>query len=70
MGAAGGRALYGDLLGVLAGAAWGATTVVVRRSALSEAPPAQTLLYQLAVGCALLLAAALATGQAGRVAAT
>ena len=42
--------LLGDLLGVAAGAAWGATTVVVRRSALSEAPPAQTLQYQLVVG--------------------
>jgi drug/metabolite transporter (DMT)-like permease len=66
-GGLGGRALLGDLYGVLAGAAWGATTVVVRRSALSEAPPAQTLLYQLLVGCALLLAAAALTGQLGRV---
>ena len=60
-------ALLGDLLGVAAGAAWGATTVVVRRSVLSEAPPAQTLLYQLLVGFLLLLAAAAFTGQAGRV---
>lgn len=65
-----GPALLGDLLGVLAGAAWGATTVVVRRSALSEAPPALTLLYQLVVGFVLLLAAAAATGQLGRVAST
>jgi drug/metabolite transporter (DMT)-like permease len=65
-----GPALLGDLLGVLAGAAWGATTVVVRNSALSEAPPATTLLYQLLAGLVLLLAAALATGQAGRVALT
>jgi drug/metabolite transporter (DMT)-like permease len=69
-GAMGGPALWGDLCGVLAGAAWGATTVVVRRSALSEAPPAQTLLYQLAVGCLLLLGAAGLTGQAGQVALT
>ena len=62
-----GPALLGDLLGVLAGVAWGATTVVVRTSALSEAPPATTLLYQLLVGAALLLLAALLTGQAGRV---
>lgn len=66
----GGRALVGDLFGVLAGAAWGATTVVVRRSSLSEAPPAATLLYQLVVGCVVLLAAAAATGQFGRVAFT
>jgi drug/metabolite transporter (DMT)-like permease len=64
---AGPGALLGDLLGVAAGAAWGATTVVVRRSALSEAPPAQTLQYQLLVGFVLLLAAAALTGQAGRV---
>lgn len=66
-GGLGGSALLGDLYGVLAGAAWGATTVVVRRSALSEAPPAQTLLYQLVVGCLLLLVAAALTGQLGRV---
>lgn len=62
-----GRALLGDLLGVLAGAAWGATTVVVRRSALADAPAAQTLLYQLAVGFAVLLPIAVVTGQAGRL---
>lgn len=69
-GALAGRALGGDALGVLAGAAWGTTTVVVRRSALSEAPPATTLLYQLAVGFVLLLGAAAASGQLGRVALT
>jgi drug/metabolite transporter (DMT)-like permease len=60
--------LLGDLLGVAAGAAWGASTVVVRRSALSEAPPAQTLQYQLVVGFVLLLVLAAVTGQSGRVA--
>jgi len=69
-GGLGGEALLGDLLGVLAGAAWGATTVVVRNSTLSEAPPATTLLYQLLGGLVLLTAAALLTGQAGRVAPT
>jgi drug/metabolite transporter (DMT)-like permease len=59
--------LWGDALGVMAGAAWAATTVVVRCSSLSEAPPAQTLLYQLLGGCVLLLAAALVSGQAGQV---
>ena len=62
--------LLGDLLGVAAGAAWGATTVVVRRSALSEAPPAQTLQYQLVIGFVLLLVLAAVTGQAGRIAFT
>jgi drug/metabolite transporter (DMT)-like permease len=64
------RMLLGDALGVGAGAAWGATTVVVRTSRLSEAPPALTLFYQLAVGFILLLAVALFTGQAGHVALT
>ena len=62
--------LAGDLLGILAGAAWGATTVVIRTSRLSEAPPTQTLLYQLAGGFVILLAAAFASGQAGRVSLT
>ena len=62
--------LRGDALGVLAGAAWGATTVVVRASRLSEAAPARTLLYQLAVGFVLLLAAAVVTGQAAAVSMT
>jgi drug/metabolite transporter (DMT)-like permease len=61
------RALLGDALGILAGAAWGATTVVIRCSALSEAPPARTLLYQLLGGFVLLCSYAAFTGQAGRV---
>jgi drug/metabolite transporter (DMT)-like permease len=59
--------LWGDLLGLLAGLAWGATTVVIRVSALSDAPPTQTLLYQLVGGAALLLPVALLTGQAGPI---
>jgi drug/metabolite transporter (DMT)-like permease len=62
--------LVGDLLGILAGAAWGATTVVIRTSALSEAPPSQTLLYQLVGGFVLLLAAAFVSGQAGHASLT
>lgn len=64
------RMLWGDTLGLLAGAAWGATTVVIRSSTLSEAPPARTLLYQLAVGFVLLLAVAAGTGQATEVSLT
>lgn len=66
-GGLGAAALRGDLFAVLAGAAWGATTVVVRTSALSEAPAAETLLHQLVGGFALLLAASLGLGEAGRV---
>ncbi|MDG9927492.1 MULTISPECIES: DMT family transporter [unclassified Pseudomonas] len=61
------RMLLGDLLGLLAGMAWGATTVVVRGSRLSEAPPALTLFYQLAVSFVLLLGFVVATGALGPV---
>ncbi|RZI85424.1 MAG: DMT family transporter [Pseudomonas sp.] len=62
-----GRTLLGDAFGVLAGLAWGATTVVVRGSRLSEAPATLTLFYQLMVGFVGLLMIALLTGQIGMV---
>ncbi|MGO4304844.1 DMT family transporter [Cupriavidus sp. RAF12] len=62
-----GSTLVGDGLGILAGALWAATTIVVRGSKLSSAPASKTLLYQLAVSAVLLLAMALAAGQAARV---
>lgn len=46
--------LIGDALGVLGGIFWAATTLLIRKSALSEAPPATTLFYQLA-GCGVIL---------------
>lgn len=49
-----GRALLGDALALAGGVAWGATTVTIRCSALSSAPPAETLAYQL-LGAPLLL---------------
>lgn len=57
------RMLFGDAFGVLAGACWGATTVVVRASRLSEAPVTLTLFYQLIVGFLGLLLIALFSGQ-------
>jgi drug/metabolite transporter (DMT)-like permease len=57
-----GASLWGDFLALLAGAAWGATTVMIRVSALATAPATETLLYQLVVGCLVLGAASLATG--------
>lgn len=54
---------WGDLLALLGGLAWGATTVVIRISRLSQTPPAQTLLYQLVGAFVLLLAAAIGLGQ-------
>ena len=63
IGAAARRALTGDALALLAGAAWGATTVAIRCSTLAAAPATETLLYQLAGACVLLLPAAWLTGQ-------
>ncbi|MCY1435531.1 carboxylate/amino acid/amine transporter [compost metagenome] len=59
--------LLGDALGVLGGMAWGFTTVVVRTTRLSEAPPTLTLFYQLFVAAILLLLVALATGEVEKV---
>ena len=56
--------LLGDALGVLGGLFWGATTVLIRRSALSEAPPTVTLLYQLGGAGVILLVIAAVLGQA------
>jgi drug/metabolite transporter (DMT)-like permease len=64
------KVLWGDTLGLLAALAWGATTVVVRFSTLSEARPTQTLLYQLVGAFALLLPVAFLMGQAGEVSLT
>ncbi|MHC6226751.1 DMT family transporter [Pseudomonas sp. X10] len=64
------RMLLGDAFGVLAGLAWGATTVVVRGSRLSEAPATLTLFYQLLVGFVGLLLMALVSGQIGMVSLT
>lgn len=60
-----GNMLLGDLLALLSGIAWGATTVVVRITSLSRASATQTLLYQLVIGFVLLIAAAAALGQTG-----
>lgn len=57
------RVLWGDLLALLAGAAWGATTVAVRLSRLASAPATLTLLYQLVGGFAVLIVAAGLLGQ-------
>ncbi|RJG05747.1 DMT family transporter [Noviherbaspirillum cavernae] len=62
--------LIGDMLGVAGGALWAATTVLIRRSALSEAPPATTLLYQLGSSGILLIALAALMGQASSISMT
>lgn len=60
-----GAMLWGDFLGLLAGMAWGMTTVVVRCSSLARVSATQTLLYQLVGAFVLLLVAAMAMGQIG-----
>ncbi|MDH4290530.1 MAG: DMT family transporter, partial [Aquincola sp.] len=55
------RQWLGDALGLAAALLWGATTLVIRATRLSSAPPEKTLLYQLAVsGLLLALAVPLA----------
>lgn len=55
--------LIGDALGLLAGLSWAATTVVIRKTSLSEAPAELTLSYQLSVTALLLLPIAALSGQ-------
>ncbi len=53
--AGGSKQMTGDALGVLGGALWAATTLVIRSSRLSDTPPSKTLLYQLSGAAVLLL---------------
>jgi drug/metabolite transporter (DMT)-like permease len=57
------QALLGDALALLAGVAWGATTVTIRCSALASAPATETLMYQLLGAFVVLLPVAWLTGQ-------
>ncbi|MBT2341564.1 MULTISPECIES: DMT family transporter [Pseudomonas] len=63
-GAANGSSLLGDGMGLLAGVLWGATTVTVRCSRLTDLPASQTLLYQLVGAGVVLIALAAILGQA------
>jgi drug/metabolite transporter (DMT)-like permease len=69
-GAAGGAALTGDLLCLLGGVFWGATTVVVRATQLKHASAEKILLYQLAVSAPCLLLGSWMVGEAGVMALT
>jgi drug/metabolite transporter (DMT)-like permease len=55
--------LLGDIYALCAALAWGATTLVIRGSKLSEANPVKTLFYQLFVTVLLLGAVAFSTGK-------
>jgi drug/metabolite transporter (DMT)-like permease len=61
---AGPRQWLGDALGIAAAVLWGLTTLVLRGSRLSSTLPEKTLLYQLVVSAAALLAGSLAAGEA------
>ncbi|MFT4098073.1 MAG: DMT family transporter [Rhodoblastus sp.] len=54
----------GDALSLLAGALWGATTLIMKGTRLRFAPPEKTLLYQLVVSIFVLGAFALWRGEA------
>ncbi|WP_028468236.1 DMT family transporter [Neptunomonas japonica] len=54
---------WGDLLALLGGAAWGATTVVVRTTGLAALPAKQVLLYQLLIAFVVLTLWSVWTGQ-------
>ena len=58
-----GRQLLGDIMMVGAGAAWGATTLVIKATKLRAAPAEKVLAYQLLVSIPMLAAAALLMGE-------
>ncbi|MDB6173446.1 MAG: EamA-like transporter family protein [Chthoniobacteraceae bacterium] len=61
------RLLVGDMLGVLGGILWAATTLTIRVSRLSETSAAKTLLYQLSGAAILLLPIAWCNNDSGTV---
>ena len=58
-----GRQFLGDIMMVGAGAAWGATTVVIKATKLRAAPAEKVLAYQIAVSIPMLALGALITGE-------
>src|SRR5699024_10167088 len=59
--------LFGDMLGVLAGLSWAASTLVLRTSSLSDVPPLRVVAYQLIVASALLLPISALSGDLGAI---
>jgi drug/metabolite transporter (DMT)-like permease len=57
------RQLIGDVMLVLAGVAWGATTLVIKATRLTHAPFEKTLLYQLVVSAPMLALGAYVFGE-------
>jgi len=58
-----GRQLTGDIMRVGAGAAWGATTLIIKASRLRSAPSEEVLAYQLGVSIPMLATGALIMGE-------
>lgn len=56
--------LIGDALSLLAGALWGATTLIMKGTKLRFVPPEKTLMYQLLVSIVILGACAVWRGEA------
>ena len=57
------RELFGDIMLLGAGAAWGATTVIIKGTRLAQAPSEEILLYQLIVSAPVLILCALLAGE-------
>ena len=55
--------MLGDVMMIAAAAAWAATTLVIKASALNRVSAEKTMLYQLVVSAPLLAASALAFGE-------
>jgi drug/metabolite transporter (DMT)-like permease len=55
--------LLGDALLIGAGAAWGATTLVIKATRLNRSSPEKTLIYQLVVSIPVLASAAALFGE-------
>lgn len=64
------RELTGDVMILVAGMLWAATTVVIRATPLIRVPAAKTLFYQLGISALVLPAASLLAGEPGVVALT
>jgi drug/metabolite transporter (DMT)-like permease len=60
--------LFGDCCGMIAALLWAATTVLIRATRLSQAEPAKTLFYQLAVSAPVLFLSSFLMKEAGIVA--
>jgi drug/metabolite transporter (DMT)-like permease len=62
--------IIGDLLALLAGVAWGLSTVVLRRGRIGGAATAKTVFYQVGVAALILFGYSFVTGQTRVVAST